>query len=475
MSNKSALANADAPVALPKESYWVGNYQGYEDNEINWFTPKSNTDRPVTFGSLVHGAKTNAAKHDVPFPAELGRPGVRERLHKGRNIFEDQSAKSKPDENRGGVPRPTGLYDGTEYANRPEPKWLIRNIAVEAGYSIASGRSQAGKSFCELAQALSIATGKPWLGELVEKTGPVLYVAAEGQGRIWKDVCAWCAEFDVDPETLRGQFFIYDRSARLNTDAGRETLRAILDYIEYATHQPPILAVFDTLRRNMKGGVSQEEPTSEVLHAVNELQVMGIAVTLIAHHGRGHDETKGLTEWEDDADQARIYHGTVRDGTTEIEFKKVKSSEDGWSIAVEYATHELPDGMATTMVAVAGQRKERGEKRSTRKDLIVKATMERTAMGILEDRNPPKMSRKKLARAVCQKLGPELKEEESEIFDQQVRALARHFGRLKHGELFECAAEWGIGRNQEITFFAKPGRGRHVKRSQNAEIHPSRP
>ena len=71
-------------------------------------------------------------------------------------------------------------------------------------------------------------------------------------------------------------------------------------------------------------------------------------------------------------------------------------------------------------------------------------------------------------------LGPELKEE-PEKFSQQVRNFARHFGRLKHGELFECAAEWGIGRNQEITFFAKPGRGRRVKRSRNAEIHPSRP
>ncbi len=191
-----------------------------------------------------------------------------------------------------------------------------------------------------------------------------------------------------------------------------------------------------------------------------------VAVTLIAHHGRGHDETKGLTEWEDDADQARIYHGTVRDGTTEIEFKKVKSSEDGWSIAVEYTTHELPDG-TTTMVAVAGQRKERGETKSASKDLIMKATMERTAMDILEDCDPPKMSRTKLASAVCQKLGPELKEEESEKFDQQVRNLARHLGRLKRGELFECAAEWGIGRNQEILSFAKPGRGRRAGRPRD--------
>lgn len=457
MSKKSALANAGAPVALPKESYWVGNYQGYEDSEFHWSTPKSKSASLVTFGSLVHDARTNAAKHAVPFPAELGRPGVRERLHKSGNMFENYSAKSELEESRGVVAKPAGLYDGPEYANRPEPQWLIRNIAVEAGYSIASGRSQAGKSFCELAQALSVATGKPWLGEPVEKTGPVLYVAAEGQGRIWKDVCAWCAEFDVDPESLRGQFFIYDRSARLNTEAGCDALHAILDHIEHVTDRPPILAVFDTLRRNMRGGVSQEEPTSDVLHAVNELQTIGIAVTLVAHHGRGHHETKGLTEWEDDADQARIYQGTVRDRTTKIEFKKVKSSEDGWSIAVEYATHELPDG-TTTMVAVAGQRKEQGKTNKTSKDLFEKAAAERIAIEILKDCNPSKMSRMELAHAVYKQSDPNLEQREPEKFDQKVRNLARQFGRLRHGELFRYAAEWGSGKNQEILNFAMPER-----------------
>jgi hypothetical protein len=463
---KSALADVSTPVALPKESYWVGNYQGYEDSDLHWFTPKSKTDNPATFGSLVHDAKTNAAKHDVVFPVELGRPGIRENLHKTANMFEAHSAKSKPEETRGAVAKPAGLFDGPEYADRPEPQWLIRNIAVEAGYSIASGRSQAGKSFCELAQALSIATGKPWLGEPIEKMGPVLYVAAEGQGRIWKDVRAWCAEFEVDPESLRGRFFIYDHSARLNTDAGRDALSDILGYIEHIAGRPPILAVFDTLRRNMRGGVSQEEPTSEVLHAVNELQAAGIAVTLIAHHGRGHDETKGLTEWEDDADQACIYHGTVRDRTTSIEFKKVKNSEDGWSLAVKYTTHQLPDG-TTTIVAVAGRRKERGEKIDSSTDLFKKSTEERAAMQILEDSDPPNMDRKDLARAVCQQLHPGLEKNEPESFRQGVQNLSRKFGRLKHGELFEYAAERGSGRNQEILSFAKPGRGRRVGRPKH--------
>jgi hypothetical protein len=408
-------------------------------------------------------AKTNAEKHDLEFPVELGRPGTRESLHKSGKMFEDHTAKTGVVEPPGAPEKPLGLYNGPEYADRPEPQWLIPHIAVEAGYTIASGRSQAGKSFCELAQALSIATGKPWLGESIKKTGPVVYVAAEGQGRIWRDVRAWCDEFDVDPENLRGKFFIFDRSARLNTKAGRDALQAILGHIKRVTGRLPILAVFDTLRRNMKGGVSQEEPTSDVLHAVNELQVMGIAITLIAHHGRSHGETKGLTEWEDDADQARIYSGTVRDATTKIEFKKVKSSEDGWSIAVEYMTHELPDG-TTTMVAVAGQRKERSETNKANKELFIKAEKERIAMEILEDCDPPMTPRKELAISVQRELVPDLEKSDPKTFDQKVQSLTRQFGRLRNGDLFECAVEWGSGRTHEILSFAKPGR---LRRAEN--------
>ncbi|MBT6961275.1 MAG: hypothetical protein HOA00_09035, partial [Rhodospirillaceae bacterium] len=123
MSKQSTFADADPPVALPKESYWIGNYQGYEDNEFHWSAPKAKSGSPVTFGSLVHAAKTNADAHGLEFPAGLGRPGIREDLHKSGNIFVDHSAKSEQAAPPGGPEKPAGLYDGPEYADRPEPQW----------------------------------------------------------------------------------------------------------------------------------------------------------------------------------------------------------------------------------------------------------------------------------------------------------------------------------------------------------------
>lgn len=335
----------------------------------------------------------------------------------------------KPEADADSAPaKPDGLYDGPEYASRPQPRWLIRDVLQEAGYGIASGRSQSGKSFCELAKALSIATGKPWLGRSVETAGPVLYVAAEGQGRIWQDVRAWCAMFEVDPASLRGRFFIYDRSARLNADAGREALAAILAYIKHVTGRAPILAVFDTLRRNMRGGVSQEEPTSDVLHAVNGLQTAGIAVTLVAHHGRGHDETKGLTEWEDDADLVAIYSGTVRDRTTTITFKKIKSASDGWSLAVEYAERELPDG-GTALVAFKGSEAAPASQQASPERDNYRAH-DGIAAQILDRISDPTADRAALAAAVMGELDPEGREADPTAFSKAVAAYKKHLSRL---------------------------------------------
>jgi hypothetical protein len=242
---------------------------------------------------------------------------------------------------------PEGLYDGPEYAEREEPRYLVRGLLQEASYSVASGRSQAGKSFVELSLALSIATGVPWFGADVTATGPVLYVAAEGQGRVWKDARAWCDLHQRDPRDLRGAFYIYDRSARLNTEDGMTRLGEIWEAIAARTGRSPVYCVFDTLRRNMRGGVSDEKDAAAVLEAVEMLQQSGAAVTLIAHHGKSGDDTKGVTDWQDNADQVRLYTGRVQDRSTFLQFAKIKSGTDGFGVKIEF--HQRLD----TLVAQA--------------------------------------------------------------------------------------------------------------------------
>ncbi len=274
-----------------------------------------------------------------------------------KDLFKPVSAPVDPDGDA--PPIPEGLFNVDGLATRPVPPFSVEGVKVAGKYSIASGRSQAGKSFSEMALALSLATSVPWLGLEIYQPAHVLWIAAEGQDRIDHDVEAWCREFKVDRATLHDRFFMFERSARLNTDDGKRKLSELLGYVGWhaARSDEPVEVWFDTLKRNMRGGVSQEEPTSDVLATVNDLSANGYGVNLIAHHGRGHGETKGLTEWEDDADFVRHYTGTVRDRSTQIKFSKVKRGEDGWSLAVEYAEHQLSED-ASTLVAAHGKRVE---------------------------------------------------------------------------------------------------------------------
>lgn len=252
---------------------------------------------------------------------------------------------------------PDGLYDGPEYGDREPPRYIVEGVLQECSYSVASGRSQAGKSFCELALALSVAMGRPWFGRPVLVTGPVLYVAAEGQGRIWRDTVAWCEQEGIDPQTTKGRFFIYDRSIRLDDEAGMATLGEVWQAIAVRAGESPIYAVFDTLRKNMRGGVADEKDAAKVLEAVEHLQLGRAAVTLVAHHGKSGDDTKGVTDWQDNADQVRLYTGRVQDRTTTLTFGKIKSAEDGFSTAIKFvarndtlvATAVLPQTNATAV------------------------------------------------------------------------------------------------------------------------------
>jgi hypothetical protein len=345
--------------------------------------------------------------------------------------------------------KPDGLYNGPEYASRPAVRWIAKEVIAGASYTVASGRSQSGKSYCELDLHLSIICKPAWRDKQIERNGVGLWIAGEGQERVWNDACAWCAENGLDPRSLRNKFFILDRGTRLNTDKGWNKLCEVIAYIEATTGRRPLYIVFDTLRRNMRGSVSKEEDVSDVLSRVDELQQMGIAVTLIAHQGRSHDETKGQTDWEDDADQVRNYSGTVRDRTTAIEFRKIKGAADGWSVSVRYAVHSLPDG-GTTLVAITGDNStalpaatkpatsRRGTNQHTQSETLVFAMMLDNAVSeILHAYKPKHWTNNELAEALAMR--EDMGEVSSETLKRRTLRTLREDKTKRANKLYEPA------------------------------------
>lgn len=367
----------------------------------------------------------------------------------------------------GGSQLREGLYNGMEFASRPPTSWIIEGWIEQSSYSIASARSQAGKTFNELALALSIATGRPWHGKEVAVSGPVVYVGSEGFSRIQLDVEAWLQFYGLESAALKDRFFSFDGTTRLNTPEGFATLAEIMEDVHAITGRYPSYLVLDTLRRNMRGGVSQEEPTSDVLTAVDEIRRRySVAVTLVAHHGRTHEESKGLTDWEDDADQVRHYSGNVRDNSTVLEFSKIKRGEDGHKLKIRYQKVELPDGQCTLVATATGADPvPEPEAAATKLPPLPLMDYDAKAIEILQAEGGTGLSRADLTTAVVAAMTPELSEM-PKLRSRFYTVYYTHLRRLgKQSPLSAYVHEDDRNDKAEPVHFCNPDGGRRLRKS----------
>ena len=160
----------------------------------------------------------------------------------------------------------------------------------------------------------------------------------------------------------------------------------------------------------MKGSVSGEKDAEGVMDVAKKLQKLGIAFTLITHHGRATREIKGLTDWGDLADAVRNYTGRMEIANdTKIEFYKVRYGESRWSMEVTYELRQLKNGQkavvlvdgkrvgdtsalfknganpaATTPATETGRKRKASTDPSRNKDGVMDAAIERNLVRILK-------------------------------------------------------------------------------------------
>jgi hypothetical protein len=90
----------------------------------------------------------------------------------------------------------------SELGQRPDPVWILTNT-VPAGFTVVYGQPKAGKSFWCIELVTCFATGKPFHGATLGKSGRVLYVAAEGGGKaIYNRIMAVASRRGIAPAEL---------------------------------------------------------------------------------------------------------------------------------------------------------------------------------------------------------------------------------------------------------------------------------
>ena len=172
----------------------------------------------------------------------------------------------------------------------PPPSWQIGTILVQDSLSVVYGEFGSAKSFLALDWALSIATGKAWMGKPVMQ-GTVAYIAGEGIGGMGKRIRAWKQQHNWTGGPT-GLWLLGSAPLLLHMEdviALRDALRAL--------PATPSLVVVDTLARSMTGG--DENSAQDMGLAVAAAETIraefGCHVLLVHHKPAGAQKTRGST------------------------------------------------------------------------------------------------------------------------------------------------------------------------------------
>lgn len=207
----------------------------------------------------------------------------------------------------------------------PDPQWQVQPIIPAGGLVGLYGPPNEGKSFIALDLSLSIATGRPWLGHVInpEAQGMVLYVAAEGGVGIVKRVRAWLHHHHVTPQEARMGWLM----EAMPVAGDSEDVDRLLARI-HELHQEPVLIVIDTLARCFDGDENQQLDMGRFVKGVDRLRQACGATLVVVHHTRLDGEReRGNTAFRGAADTMLSVSMNKANGLITVKCSKQKDAE----------------------------------------------------------------------------------------------------------------------------------------------------
>jgi len=202
----------------------------------------------------------------------------------GRDACEDPTHLPRPVDRSGLRPGPR-LVDDVEILDTPAPVMLVVDRLPADALALLIGPPGGGKSITALDLAVSTATGRPWLGAPIVRSGPVVWVLAEGgPARFARRIAAAKQHADLP----------LDRRIGLYTWSGAPALLRPVDFDPLAravAHLQPALVVLDTYSRLATGAdENSASDTGLIVSAIDTLR--GTHATVLALH---HTPADGRT------------------------------------------------------------------------------------------------------------------------------------------------------------------------------------
>lgn len=227
-----------------------------------------------------------------------------------------------------------------EVLRDPQPTdWLLRGYLEAETLACLFGESGAMKSFVALDMGLCIASGLPWHGVDVPKSGPVLYVAGEGFKGLSKRIQAWLMANHLSGEGV--PFHVASEAVQFLDSGSLEAANtAIVDLAEI--HGNPRLVIIDTLARCYGRDENSTEDMSAFIAVLDRLRArFGCAVLVVHHSGlaskdrsRGSTALRAALDWE--------YRLEAQEDTRILSCTKTKDHDAPADLAFEADT--MPTG-----------------------------------------------------------------------------------------------------------------------------------
>lgn len=165
------------------------------------------------------------------------------------------------------------------------PGYVVKGLLSRRSHALMYGPPGAGKSFLALDMAYAVAQGREWMGHKVNG-GIIVYVPFEGGGGLGKRVRALVAKHGHAPNFR----VIENPDYNLQELSGRQALGQ--DLASALDGEKPVLIVFDTLARCLRGDENSARDMGGLNSAVSALIESTGACVLLVHHS-GKDASRG--------------------------------------------------------------------------------------------------------------------------------------------------------------------------------------
>jgi RecA-family ATPase len=260
------------------------------------------------------------------------------------------------------------LLSADELKQIPPPQWLLPDLIVANGFAVLYGPPGVGKSFLALDFALSIATGCEGVVE-ARYIGPVVYVAAEGQGGLRKRIEAWEKACNCKAENI----YFLPEPVNLIEEAETKALISAIGGLP----APPRLIVLDTMARCLSG--ADENSSKDVgafVGMTDTLRHTFNCAVLVVHHGtKSNAQTeRGSSALRGAVDTMLFLSADVYGLVLSCEKQKDAAPFESFTLNLE--TVELGEGEASCVVCRGSGTQARRPRALTRHEQAVLAALD---------------------------------------------------------------------------------------------------